>query len=219
MKSYISDTEENRTEMKETKLQELFRCDCNDPSHELVILADQIDELSPRVYVTVRLKKNISFFKLINIARKYVFGMRSVYGDFDEVTLKPEYSDELQKVIDVLIQIREKEGRQTSDESNDLKVEGDFQELFICECKDPSHQFIVRGYDFKDEKEVYMSIFLSRDHSIFHRIWTAIKYLFGCHFTYEQFGDTIIDLKDTDRIQAIVDYLKKLQEENVQADK
>ena len=205
--------------MKETKLQELFRCDCNDPSHELVILADQIDELSPRVYVTIRLKKNISFFKLINIAIKYVFGMRSVYGDFDEVTLKPEYSDELQKVIDVLIQIREKEGRQTSDESNDLKVEGDFQELFICECKDPSHQFIVRGYDFKDEKEVYMSIFLSRDHSIFHRIWTAIKYLFGCHFTYEQFGDTIIDLKDTDRIQAIVDYLKKLQEENVQADK
>ena len=206
-------------EMKETKLQELFRCDCNDPSHELVILADQIDELSPRVYVTVRLKKNISFFKLINIAIKYVFGMRSVYGDFDEVTLKPEYSDELQKVIDVLIQIREKEGRQTSDESNDLKVEGDFQELFICECKDPSHQFIVRGYDFKDEKEVYMSIFLSRDHSIFRRIWTAIKYLFGCHFTYEQFGDTIIDLKDTDRIQAIVDYLKELQEENVQADK
>lgn len=206
-------------DMKETKLQELFRCDCNDPSHELVILADQIDELSPRVYVTVRLKKNISFFKLINIARKYVFGMRSVYGDFDEVTLKPEYSDELQKVIDVLIQIREKEGRQTSDESNDLKVEGDFQELFICECKDPSHQFIVRGYDFKDEKEVYMSIFLSRDHSIFRRIWTAIKYLFGCHFTYEQFGDTIIDLKDTDRIQAIVDYLKELQEENVQADK
>lgn len=206
-------------DMKETKLQVLFRCDCNDPSHELVILADQIDELSPRVYVTVRLKKNISFFKLINIAIKYVFGMRSVYGDFDEVTLKPEYSDELQKVIDVLIQIREKEGRQTSDESNNLKVEGDFQELFICECKDPSHQFIVRGYDFKDEKEVYMSIFLSRDHSIFRRIWTAIKYLFGCHFTYEQFGDTIIDLKDTDRIQAIVDYLKELQEENVQADK
>ena len=205
--------------MKETKLQELFRCDCNDPSHELVILADQIDELSPRVYVTVRLKKNISFFKLINIARKYVFGMRSVYGDFDEVTLKPEYSDELQKVIDALIQIREKEGRQTSDESNDLRVEGDFQELFICECKDPSHQFIVRGYDFKDEKEVYMSIFLSRDHSIFRRIWTAIKYLFGCHFTYEQFGDTIIDLKDTGRIHAIVDYLKELQEENVQADK
>ena len=82
-----------------------------------------------------------------------------------------------------------------------------------------THQFIVRGYDFKDEKEVYMSIFLSRDHSIFRRIWTAIKYLFGCQFTYEQFGDTIIDLKDTDRIQAIVDYLKELQEENVQADK
>ena len=206
-------------EMKETKLQELFRCDCNDPSHELVILADQIDELSPRVYVTVRLKKNISFFKLINIARKYVFGMRSVYGDLDEVTLKPEYSDELQKVIDVLDRIREKEGRLDSEKRSADNISGDFQELFICECQDPAHQFIVHGAEFKDEKCVWLSIFLDREHNIFSRIWTAIKYLFGCHFTYEQFGDTIIDLKDTDRIQAIVDYLKELQEENVQADK
>ena len=206
-------------EMEETKLQELFRCDCNDPSHELVILADQIDELSPRVYVTVRLKKNISFFKLINIARKYVFGMRSVYGDFDEVTLKPEYSDELQKVIDVLDRIREKEGRLDSEKRSADNISGDFQELFICECQDPAHQFIVHGAEFKDEKCVWLSIFLNREHNIFSRIWTAIKYLFGCHFTYEQFGDTIIDLKDTNRIQAIVDYLKELQEENVQADK
>ena len=206
-------------EMEETKLQELFRCDCNDPSHELVILADQIDELSPRVYVTVRLKNNISFFKLINIARKYVFGMRSVYGDFDEVTLKPEYSDELQKVIDVLDRIREKEGRLDSEQRSADNIFGDFQELFICECQDPAHQFIVHGAEFKDEKCVWLSIFLDREHNIFSRIWTAIKYLFGCHFIYEQFGDTIIDLKDTDRIQAIVDYLKELQEENVQADK
>ena len=32
-----------------------------------------------------------------------------VYGDFDEVTLKPEYSEDLQKVIDLLNRIREKE--------------------------------------------------------------------------------------------------------------
>ena len=204
--------------MKETKLRELFRCNCNDQSHELVFLADIIENISPRVYVTVRLRKDYNFFKLINIARKYVFGMRSIYGDFDEVTLEPEYSEGLQKVIDVLNQMRGKEGRQTSDESNDLKVEGDFHELFICECKDPSHQFIVRGYDFKDEKEVYMSIYLSRDHSIFRRIWTAFKYLIGCHCTYEHFGETIIDLNDTDRLQAIVDYLKTLQGESKKTD-
>lgn len=205
-------------EMKETKLRELFRCNCNDQSHELVFLADIIEDISPRVYVTVRLRKDYNFFKLINIARKYVFGMRSIYGDFDEVTLEPEYSEGLQKVIDVLNQMREKEGRQTSDESNDLKVEGDFHELFICECKDPSHQFIVRGYDFKDEKEVYMSIYLSRDHSIFRRIWTAFKYLIGYRCTYEHFGETIIDLNDTDRLQAIVDYLKTLQGESKKTD-
>lgn len=200
--------------MKENNLVELFRCNCNDPSHELVILADGMEDISPRVSITVRLRKDYNIFKLLGIAGKYIFGMRSIYGDFDEVPLDPDYSQELQKVIDVLNQIREKEGRQTSDKSKALKVEGDFQELFICECKDTAHQFIVSGYDFKDDKSVYLSIFLSRDHSIFRRIWTAFKYLIGCHCTYEHFGETIIDLNDTDRLQAIVDYLKTLQGES-----
>ena len=202
--------------MKQKKLQELFRCDCNDPSHELVIHADSLDELSPRVYVTVQLKKDINFFKLLNIARKYVFGMRSIYGDFDEVTLKPEYSEELQKVIDVLNRIRDKEGHQDSEKRPSSDLPGNFQELFICECQDPAHQFIVHGYEFRDEKNVWLCIFLDRDHNIFRRIWMAIKYLLGCHFTYEEFGETIIDLNDTDRIQSIVDYLKKLNGDNAQ---
>lgn len=204
--------------MKKNELQELFRCNCNDPSHELVFCVDELEDISTRVSITVRLRKDYNIFKLLGIAGKYIFGMRSIFGDFDEVTIEPDYSEGLQKVIDVLNQIREKEGRQTSYESKDLKVEGDFQELFVCECKDPSHQFIVRGYDFKDEKEVYMSIYLSRDHSIFRRIWTAFKYLIGYRCTYEHFGETIIDLNDTDRLQAIVDYLKTLQAESRKTD-
>lgn len=204
--------------MKKNELQELFRCNCNDPSHELVFCVDELEDISTRVSITVRLRKDYNIFKLLGIAGKYIFGMRSIFGDFDEVTIEPDYSEGLQKVIDVLNQIREKEGRQTSYESKDLKVEGDFQELFVCECKDPSHQFIVRGYDFKDEKEVYMSIYLSRDHSIFRRIWTAFKYLIGYRCTYEHFGETIIDLNDTDRLQAIVDYLKTLQAESKKTD-
>ena len=204
--------------MKKNELQELFRCNCNDPSHELVFCVDELEDISTRVSITVRLRKDYNIFKLLGIGGKYIFGMRSIFGDFDEVTIEPDYSEGLQKVIDVLNQIREKEGRQTSYESKDLKVEGDFQELFVCECKDPSHQFIVRGYDFKDEKEVYMSIYLSRDHSIFRRIWTAFKYLIGYRCTYEHFGETIIDLNDTDRLQAIVDYLKTLQAESRKTD-
>ena len=131
--------------MKKNELQELFRCNCNDPSHELVFCVDELEDISTRVSITVRLRKDYNIFKLLGIAGKYIFGMRSIFGDFDEVTIAPDYSEGLQKVIDVLNQMREKEGRQTSDESNDLKVEGDFHELFICECKDPSHQIIVRG--------------------------------------------------------------------------
>lgn len=204
--------------MKDNKLRELFRCNCNDPSHEFVIFADVLEDISPRVSITVRLRKDYNIFRILSIAGKYVFGMRSIYGDFDEVTLKPEYCEELQKVIDVLERIREKEGVQTTSKSEINKVGGDFQELFICECKDPAHQFIVRGYDFKDDKGAYLTILLSREHNIFRRIWTAIKYLIGCRCTYEQFGDTIIDFNDTDRLKAIVDYLKSLQDEGKKTD-
>ena len=196
--------------MKNKKLQEILRCDCNDPSHELVIHADTLDELLPRVYLTVRLKKDINIFKLINIARKYVFSMKSIHGDFEEVTIKPEFSENLQKAIDILNRIREKEGYNSS-EKKEKNISGDFQELFICECKDPSHQFIIQGHEYKAEKNVWMSIFLSRERNIFSRIWIALKYLLGCQCTFEQYGETIIDLNDTDRLQAIVNYLKTLQ--------
>ena len=35
-------------------------------------------------------------------AIKYVFGARSIYGDFDEVIINPNDADRLQKVVDFL---------------------------------------------------------------------------------------------------------------------
>ena len=86
----------------------------------------------------------------------------------------------------------------------------DIQELFICQCGDPSHQFIISAdAESGDIHGAYISVHLNRDHSIFKRIWTAMKYVFGRRSIYGDFDEVIINPKDADRLQMVVDYLKE----------
>ena len=89
----------------------------------------------------------------------------------------------------------------------------EFQELFICECHDTSHQFIISADPLTVEfPEVYVSIHLNRDHNIFRRMWTAMKYIFGMRSTLGDFDEVIIKPEDADRLQGVVDYLRKAKE-------
>ena len=87
----------------------------------------------------------------------------------------------------------------------------EFEELFICECGDPSHQFIIAADP--DTKEggpyVFISVHLNREHNIFKRIWTASKYVFGRRSIYGDFDEVIIDPNDADKLQKVVDFLKR----------
>lgn len=96
----------------------------------------------------------------------------------------------------------------------------EFQELFICECHDTSHQFIISADPLTVEfPEVYVSIHLNRDHNIFRRMWTAMKYVFGMRSTLGDFDEVIIKPGDADRLQGIVDYLRKAKEKQEQDNK
>ena len=76
----------------------------------------------------------------------------------------------------------------------------EFQELFICECHDTSHQFIISADPLTVEfPEVYVSIHLNRDHNIFRRMWTAMKYVFGMRSTLGDFDEVIIKPEDADK--------------------
>lgn len=81
-------------------VQELLTCKCGDPSHQMVIGYD-LDEFE-EVYLSVHLVREHNIFKRIWIAMKYVFGLRSIYGDFDEIILSPLDAPKLQKVVDHL---------------------------------------------------------------------------------------------------------------------
>lgn len=53
----------------------------------------------------------------------------------------------------------------------------EIEELFICECGDPSHQFIISADKETTEGPcAFISVHLNREHNIFKRIWYAIKY-------------------------------------------
>lgn len=82
---------------------ELLLCQCGDPSHQLIMFYDD-DTENPAVYVSIHLVPETNFFKRLWRGLKYIFSnKRSIYGDFDEIILRPDDADKLQKAVDLLI--------------------------------------------------------------------------------------------------------------------
>ena len=78
---------------------ELFICECNSIEYQIVM---SYFEDEKEVYCSVHLIPERNVFKRIIHAVKYVFGHRSVYGDFDEFIFNPKDADRLQSVVDHL---------------------------------------------------------------------------------------------------------------------
>lgn len=82
--------------------EELLLCQCGDPAHQLIMFYDD-DVEAPAVYVSVHLSPEPNFFKRLWRGIKYIFfNKRSIYGDFDEIILRPSDAEKLQRVVDLL---------------------------------------------------------------------------------------------------------------------
>lgn len=79
--------------------QMLLTCKCGDPDHNLII---GYNNDGSEVFVAVHLVREPNVFKRAWIALKYIFGRRSIYGDFDEIVLSPLDAPKLQQVVDHL---------------------------------------------------------------------------------------------------------------------
>ena len=89
----------------EKEVTKLFICACNSVEHQLIMSYFADDK---EVYCSVHLKPEANVFKRIWKAVKYIFGHRSIYGDFDEFIFKPEDANKLQQVVDYLKENRER---------------------------------------------------------------------------------------------------------------
>lgn len=81
--------------------QEILVCKCGDVSHQCII-SYNYDDSPKEVFLSVHLVREPNILKRMVIAIKYVFGARSIYGDFDEVILSPKDASKLQKAVDYL---------------------------------------------------------------------------------------------------------------------
>jgi hypothetical protein len=79
------------------------------------------------------------------------------------------------------------------------------QEVFICECHSPDHQFIIRKFD--DEPDVYITIHLTKQ-PMMRRLKYAFRYIFGYQSRFGAFDEIILNPDDADRLQKVVDSLK-----------
>ena len=77
----------------------LLLCDCSSDEHQMIVRWDNIDK---EVYVSIHLANNTGFWNRLWRGLKYAFGHRSRYGEFDEIILRKEDANNLQKVVDHL---------------------------------------------------------------------------------------------------------------------
>lgn len=73
-------------------------------------------------------------------------------------------------------------------------------EIFICECNSPEHQFII-SYD---EDYFYLTPFLSPYLNFFERCFLSIKYIFGYKSKNGAFDSVIISKKRATKLGNIL---------------
>lgn len=84
-------------------VEELLLCECGDPNHQLIIFYDNDEDNTQNVYLSMHLKPESNFFKRLWRGFKYIFfNEKSIYGDFDEIILRPQDAEKLQNVVDIL---------------------------------------------------------------------------------------------------------------------
>lgn len=85
--------------------------------------------------------------------------------------------------------------------------------LFICDCGDIEHNFVVSSNLEDNEKELYVSIYLSQYRNFFQRVWVAIKYIFGKKSKYGAWDVVILNEENMIRLKKIIEEeLKKKNE-------
>ena len=80
-------------------------------------------------------------------------------------------------------------------------------EYFDCACKDLSHTLRFAYFEDDEFPELYTEVFLE-EKSWYKRLWFGIKYIFGYKTKYGHFGNWMLDEKDIDRLENMLQLYK-----------
>lgn len=83
-------------------------------------------------------------------------------------------------------------------------------ELFICDCNNIEHQLVFSCDPFDDKEDLMVFVNVHLIPNVWYkRIWNAIKYIFGYRCMYGYFDEFVFKSEDADRLQEVVNILKK----------
>ena len=86
-------------------------------------------------------------------------------------------------------------------------MKNDNEILLLCNCSSCEHQLIVLWND--DDNEVYVNVHLANYDGFLERLWHGLKYAFGYKSKYGAFDEIILRKEDADKLQRVVDKLRK----------
>jgi len=96
------------------------------------------------------------------------------------------------------------------------KIPYETKDVLICECSSDEHQYLI--YYAEDEypdgqkiPSVYIHPHLITYKSFWKRLVAATKYLFGHRTKYGNWDEFLLKPSDADKLQEVVDYLKKIE--------
>lgn len=87
--------------------------------------------------------------------------------------------------------------------------------LFVCDCGDIEHQFVIDTINnkYEDNPEIYIQVHLSNNLCWYQRIWYGLLYIFGKQSKYGAFGEVILDHYDANRLIEVLSKNIKSTEE------
>ena len=80
---------------------ETLICQCCSMEHQFSFVWWKDEDLDGEVYMEVHLTP-FSFWKRLKNGIKYIFGYRSMYGDFDDIILRKEDVHKIERVVEFL---------------------------------------------------------------------------------------------------------------------
>lgn len=95
------------------------------------------------------------------------------------------------------------------------------KDILLCECHSDEHQMLLlyNEEEYGNEQKYnmcYVHVHLITHKSFWKRLIHGIKYIFGHKSKYGAWDEFIFNPNDADKLQELVDYLKKQKnEENI----
>lgn len=76
----------------------LLICECSSTEHQIIFMKDEDEE---QIYCHIHLTPK-PFFERLKNGIRYIFGHRSIYGDFDEIILSNKHKYKIKEIYDFL---------------------------------------------------------------------------------------------------------------------